>query len=179
MVVKRVNDSWQNFPYRKDFEDGASNNGGFNLVENPAQIDLITEFENLPEIKKAVYQLNIQNTPFMTTGFLFDREDEHAVYHGYIEFCFRPSVNYSSIDIYKLDEMFISHTLEVIGKQFADFYQTEFLWEIREGSVQQSSLVPIYCVFFRARNHAEAELELVPLLNWLQSSFQHLVKQNN
>jgi hypothetical protein len=172
MAVKRVDGSWKNFPYGSNFEDGASNNGGFNLVEHPDKIDLITEFEKLPRIKEAVYKLNTESTKFMTTGFLFDKSEKDDCYIGYIEFCFRPNINHSSFSIYKIDEMFLDYLRPIMGEDFAEFYQREFVWEIREGTVQQSPVVPVYSVFFRAMDHHGAELELVPLLDWLRTNFR-------
>lgn len=175
MAINKVDGSWVNFPYGKNFINGASNNGGFNLVEDPSKIELITEFEKLPKIKESVLKINAEKTPFMTTGFLFDRSNEDSVYTGYIEFCFRPEVNFESLDITLLDEMFIDHHLQANRQEWAEFFENRLIWEIREGTVQLSSPVPVYCVFFQALDHGEADRFLVVLLSWLHSSFTHLI----
>lgn len=175
MAINRVDGSWVNFPYSENFTNGASNNGGFNLVENPDKIELITEFEKLPKIKESVLKLNTEKTPFMTTGFLFDRSDENSVYTGYIEFCFRPGINFKSLNVNLLDEMLIKHLLQKNRSEWAEVYEDRLIWEIREGTVQLSSPVPVYCVFFQALDHDEADRLLEVLLNWLHSSFLHLV----
>lgn len=176
MAITQVDGSWINFPYGPNFTNGASNNGGFNLVEDPDKIELITEFEKLPKIKDAVYKLNAEPTPFMTTGFLFDRENDDHPYTGYIEFCFRPGVNFESLDVYTLDEMLINHFLQKNQADWGRFFESRLIWEIRGGTVQLSSPTPVYCVFFQAQNHAEADHFLTVLINWLRSSFLHLIK---
>lgn len=166
---------WGFFPYPKNYSGDRSNNGGIDLTKEPERINEIHELEGLPKLKDAFLLLNTERTPFMTTGFLHDRIEENSLYVGYIEFCFRPNVDFSKVDLNNLDSEFIKFTHDKYGKQFSDFYEMELRWEMHTGSVYGSHVTPVFSIYYRSRFHEETEAVLGPVFEWLQSDFQHLL----
>ena len=166
---------WGHFPYAPNYTEDRTNNGGIDLTKEPHRIDEIHELEGLPRIKDALVSLNSNKTPFMTTGFIHERVDENSLYYGNLEFCFKPEINFTQVNVQSLDELFIGYLLSKHGQQFADFYQTEFHWEMHVGTVHESPPIPVFSIYYRSRFHKETEEILLLVFAWLQTDFQYLV----
>lgn len=166
---------WGFFPYPQNFTGDRTNNGGIDLTKEPERINEISELEGLPNLKKAFVSLNTEKTPFMTTGFLHDKSEQNNLYLGYLEFCFKPHINFSQLDYVNFDNSFIQFVLQKYGQQYADFYKMEFVWEMHAGSVNGSPAIPVFSIYYRSRFHEETEAVLLPVFDWLESDFQHLI----
>lgn len=164
---------WTHFPYAPNFTGDRTNNGGIDLTKEPNRIDEIHELEGLPRIKSAMSLLNNAENPFMTTGFLHERKDENSLYLGYLEFCFRPEVDFTQLDFQNLDEHFIEYVNELHGPQFAEFYQMEFRWGMHVGTLHEYPRVPVFSIYYRSRSPQETEEILLPVFAWLQTDFQY------
>jgi|GEM_PF-1433662 hypothetical protein len=172
-IKKSQNGHWGHFPYAPNYTEDRTNNGGIDLTKEAHRIDEIHELEGLPRIKKAMTLLNSSENPFMTTGFLHDRKDENSLYLGYLEFCFRPDVDFTQVDFQNLDELFLEYILEKMGQQFVAFYQTEFLWNMHVGTLHEYPPAPVFSIYYRSRYHQETEEILLPVFSWLQTDFQY------
>ncbi len=178
MAIKMSQDGhWGYFPYAPNYTKDRTNNGGIDLSKEPHRIDEIHELKGLPRIKDALISLNSGKTPFMSTGFIHDRINENSLYHGNLEFCFRPEIDFAQVDFKNLDDLFIEYLLPRYGQQFVDFYQTEFRWEMHIGTVHEYPPVPVFSIYYRSRFYKETEEILLPVFAWLQDDFEYLVSQ--
>ncbi len=168
MVNDPLETSYENFPYRPNSEDGATNIGGIDLTREPHRIDEIHELSNNPILKQVVLEVNQNETPFMTTGVgIWEGEDDHLLW-SYVEFCFRPGYDFSHIDPRALDELFIDYIRHTYGDQYVSAYQG-IQWEERPTSVYGSTPVPTYTVFSPpAQGYQDIEHALVPVMKFLR-----------
>lgn len=81
------NDSFKRFPYRKDYEDGRTNNGGIDLSLEPWRISEITEAQDFPELLRLLEEFNKPDSPFLTLG--CEAGFDEGLWHGYVEFTFK------------------------------------------------------------------------------------------
>lgn len=87
MKPTQHNDSYQVFPYRSEIHDEGINNGGINLVENPEDIERITEAKDFPALRNLLVRLNSVDAATMTLGCAYWEEPDMV--QGYVEFSFR------------------------------------------------------------------------------------------
>ena len=87
------------FPYLPDFASGRTNNGGFNLVENPEKIEDIHELKSLEHTKKIIAAINSPQGDLFTVGCDFG-EGENGP-GGYVEICFRDSLRCATLVEYQ------------------------------------------------------------------------------
>lgn len=87
MLPTKLNDSFKHFPYRKDYENGRTNNGGIDLSREPWRIYEITEAQEFPELLRLLEELNKPDSPFLTLGCEAGFDEE--LMHGYVEFTFK------------------------------------------------------------------------------------------
>ncbi|GAA3704089.1 hypothetical protein GCM10022421_08630 [Oceanisphaera sediminis] len=86
-MTETANDSFRVFPYRSDYEDGRTNNGGIDLVHEPERIAEVTELEKSDALKAFVLRMNSPNSPYLTLGCDYENLDDGG--HGYVEFATR------------------------------------------------------------------------------------------
>ena len=89
MNLRKRKESFGSFPYKKDYTEGRTNNGGIDLVKYPEKINEITEANNFPELKQILTSLNSEESLFMTLGCEVGEQDN--LFYGYLEFSFRDS----------------------------------------------------------------------------------------
>ena len=85
----RVQTGYSFFPYPPDYENGRTNNGGIDLVQEPHRVDEISELKSLPGMRSILLKLNGPASEFITLGFEAGAED--GSFDGYLEFAFRDS----------------------------------------------------------------------------------------
>lgn len=95
MIEFTQENNYYHYPFQADKGDTDSdtpsmNAGGFNLVDNPQDLDKIPEATQSPMLKKLLVDLNKPETPFMTLGcayWLF--KDDRDLSTAYLEFSFK------------------------------------------------------------------------------------------
>ncbi|UOO89134.1 hypothetical protein LVJ82_17085 [Vitreoscilla massiliensis] len=171
MIGPPDRETYSVFPYRKDYENGRTNNGGIDLTLEPNRIDEIHEFNGTPKLKQAILELNTENNLFMTLGFLIGKSEfeNGAFFIGYLEFCIRPNSDSYSFKPELLDELFLSYISQEFGDTYVPAYQ-KIDWDLRTTSVHGSNPVPTYSVYFvPSEFETQVEVQLVPLIRFLQS----------
>lgn len=174
MLKPRFEKTYQIFPYRADFDDGRDNIGGIDLRFEPHRIDEITELKYLPKTKQAIYDINTQNTAIMTLGCALGELPNY--WGGYVEFCFRPHIDTSGIDIMRLDELFFEN-LTRHENQAINLYMGNALisWEYHLAKVHEYEPQPIVAVFVGARSAHDLDLTLELLFRRLHQDFLYLL----
>lgn len=97
--VERQTDGFTFFPYPPNHEDGRTNNGGFDLVQHPEQLDSIKELDGLPDIKRLVGRLNEPAGHFMTLG--FEAGPQNNGFFGFLEFALRDPILSKKAGVYQ------------------------------------------------------------------------------
>jgi hypothetical protein len=127
MERSKFNDHFKLFPYRKDFKDGRTNNGGIDLVKEPQRINEITEAQDFPELKQFIVDMNAPDSPYMTLG--CEGGYDSGIFHGYMEFSFRdPDIANNIQFISKIDKEFIAY-VSSIDLASAEYLEKHFPWE--------------------------------------------------
>ena len=173
-VINRIDakDTYKVWPFKPRFEDGYNNIGAIDLTLEPHRIDEIYEISNLKRTKEALRSINAENTAVMTLGIDCGPLDE--LYCGYVEFCFRPHINLSSIDLDLLDERLIAHVAKNKGIEGESYIKSVLTWEYHEATIHGDGPLRVYSVWFRERSEEDADFLLAFLLGWLHSEFLHL-----
>lgn len=96
MQVQPDTDSFIHFPYPPD---GKENNGGFDLVKKPEDIDKITEFQKFPALRKYIEWLNFKTDKYRSFG--CDGGWDGDTFAAYIEFSFRDSETAKKQELYR------------------------------------------------------------------------------
>jgi hypothetical protein len=87
MLPTKFNDSFKLFPYRKDYEDGRTNNGGIDLSREPWRISEITEAQEFPQLLRLLEEFNKPDSPFLTLG--CEAGFDEGLMRGYVDFTFK------------------------------------------------------------------------------------------
>lgn len=110
----------------------------------------------------------------MTLGCLIEKDPKKDMYWAYLEFCFRPAINTSKIDLWKINEEFFKYVAErnneAVAKQLADHLS----WEAFEIELYGNTPCLAYSVFYPHPKIEDIESFYTYLLNWLRQSFDHL-----
>ncbi|WP_289283281.1 hypothetical protein, partial [Methylophaga sp. UBA5088] len=114
MEYSKFDDHYKHFPYRKDYQNGRTNNGGLDLINNPDSISEITEAKNFPALLGFISELNKADSPYLTLG-CEAGQDSPEVFVGYVEFTFKD-------DRLAQDEKFIS----AIDTRFNEWTRIEY-----------------------------------------------------
>ncbi|VFQ47384.1 hypothetical protein [Desulfoluna butyratoxydans] len=148
MKISTHDDSFTVFPYRKDYSDGRTNNGGIDLLKEPYRIDEISEARSFPELRNLILQFNAENGKFFTLG-CESGYDENGIHYGYIEFAFRSQELASDLKLNEeLDEKFYAWVrnqdvaLEGLLKGALVW---EFSYYSHEGSSQRIKVTITFC----------------------------------
>lgn len=167
--------TYQKWPFRKDLENGRTNIGAIDLTVEPERINEIHELLFTPKLKDAIFNLNKEKTAMMTLGCLIEKDAEkEKFWWSYLEFCFRPKIDTSSINLDTLDEQFLSYITQKYSKGFSDALRPHMIWETFPASLYDSSPCHVYSVFVNAQAPEHLEQVYVPLVEWLHSEFLHL-----
>ncbi|HNW10531.1 MAG TPA: hypothetical protein PKI71_04110 [Candidatus Rifleibacterium sp.] len=87
MKESQYKDDYYNFPYQKDLSEGRTNNGSFDLLNEPWRIDEISEAAKFPELYRFLKDLNHPESSFITLG--CDAGFWEGCFTGYVEISFR------------------------------------------------------------------------------------------
>ena len=96
MQIQPDTKSFLSFPYPSN---GKDNNGSFDLLKNPQDIDKISEFQKFPALRKYIDWLNFKTDKYRTYGCDGDWSD--GVFWAYIEFSFRDSDTAKRKELYQ------------------------------------------------------------------------------
>lgn len=174
MLKTRIEKTYQKFPYRAEFDNERTNIGGIDLTREPYRIDEIRELDGLPKTRQAIYELNKQNTAFMTLGCAFG--DLDIYWGGYLEICFRPSINTQGLDIMRLDELFFENLAKHCSPELCQYMgKATISWEIHYARVHESDLLPIVAIFFGARSEHDLDLTVELFVRRVHQDFLYLV----
>jgi hypothetical protein len=148
MMPTTFNDSFKLFPYRKDYSNGRTNNGGIDLTVEPWRISEVTEAKDFPALRELIEEFNKPETPFVTLGCEAGVEEE--VVHGYIEFSFKNDCVANDVEfISTLDEAFYSW-VSGKSKEMEEALRSVLVWEYSPFSYHGRSERTKVSIFFRA-----------------------------
>ena len=175
MIAKPLlRDNYKRWPFSADLENGRTNIGAINLTKEPERISEIHELSHTPKLRKAIYLINKESSAFMTLGCLIEKDPEKDMFWAYLEFCFRPTIDTSGIDLWKIDEEFFKYVAERNGEAAAKQLADHLSWEAFEIELYGSTPCLAYSVFYPHPRVEEVEAFYTYLLNWLRQSFDHL-----
>ena len=175
MTIKPfATDTYKRWPFRPDFENGRTNIGAIDLIKEPERIEEIHELASTPKLKEAILLLHKENSAFMTLGCLIEKDPEKDMFWSYLEFCFRPSIDTSQIDLWNIDELFFKHVAEKNGEDVAKQLADYLSWEAFEIELYGNTPCLAYSVFYPHPQLENIEAFYVYLLKWLRQTFDHL-----
>lgn len=176
MTIKPImSETYKKWPFRIDLENGRTNIGAIDLTKEPDRIDEIHELKHTPKLKTAIYNLNKESSALMTLGCLIEKDPEQEVYWSYLEFCFRPNIDTSNIDLWKIDEGFFKLISENYGITFAEQLSAHLSWEAFEIELYGNTQCLAYSVFYPSRlGYHDLDNFYPALLNYLRQTFDHL-----
>lgn len=167
--------TYSKWPFRKDLENGRTNIGAIDLTKEPDRIDEIHELKHTPKLKTAIYNLNKENTAAMTLGCLIEKNPEKEnSWVAYLEFCFRPHVDISTVDVETLDEQFLSYFALNFSQEHADYLRSFLVWETFPVTLYDNNPSHAYSLFLFVQRPENFEEIYVPLIHWLHTDFLHL-----
>lgn len=127
MQPSQFNDDFTLFPYRSDFKNDRTNNGGIDLTREPHRLFEISEAANFLELRQFIIDLNDAKSPFITLG--CEAGQDEGEYVGYIEFSFRDEQVANNIDfIANLDQEFYAWCRHQ-NLQIAEAICNALVWE--------------------------------------------------
>jgi len=175
MTIKpHMTKTYQRWPFRADLENGRTNIGAIDLVKEPERIDEIHELSQTPLLKNSIYLLNKENSALMTLGCLIEKDPDKDIYWSYLEFCFRPNIDTSTIDLWEIDKPFFKYVAEkndeALAEQLADYLS----WEAFEIELYGSIPCLAYSVFYPHPDIQNLDAFYTYLLKWLRQNFDHL-----
>lgn len=169
------NEAYKIWPFRPDLENGRTNIGAIDLTKEPERINEIHELSETPKLRDAIYQLNKEQSAFMTLGCLIEKDPDKEIWWSYIQFCFRPSINVSQINQRCMDDDFLKYVEERNDKTIADSLRNQIAWEAFPVLIYGSNQALVHSVFFPSRiDMQDVESFYLYLLRWLRNSFDHL-----
>lgn len=164
------------FVPEKPREDGERNNGAFDLLANPEQIDLIHEATEDNGLRALIAQLNSSDGLFMTLGCASGQEGDF--YYSYLELTFRNAdVARDEQSITSLEDQWKVWVTEHCQKQpeFAAALLAAVVWEYREFSLRNAEPQYLVTVYSRTINAADHAL----LLTWIEGFFSSYEKNQS
>jgi len=154
MLPSEFDDDFKVFPYRCDFTDGRTNNGGIDLTREPHRISEITEAKDFPELTKFIIDINAPESPFITLG--CEAGEDDGVFAGYVEFSFKSERVANDIDfISSLDEKFYQWSSRQ-NPEMAMAIRSSLAWEYSTFLYHGTSARSKVGVFFRAAHQQGA-----------------------
>ncbi|WP_416242653.1 hypothetical protein ACLSSQ_10600 [Azospira sp. APE16] len=148
MQPTEFNDSFKLFPYRKDYEDGRTNNGGIDLSREPWRIAEITEAKDFPELLHLIKEFNKNSSPFLTLG--CEASFDEGLMHGYVEFTLKDDNLANDLSfIAELDENFYAWARK-IDPELESTLRNVLAWEYTPFSYHGESQKHKVSFFFRA-----------------------------
>lgn len=127
MQLTQFNDSFKLFPYRKDYADGRTNNGGIDLSREPWRISEITEAKDFPELLELIKDFNMDESPFITLG--CEAGFHQGLFCGYVDFTFKQERLANDLGfIAELDENFYTWARQK-GSDLESTLRNVLAWE--------------------------------------------------
>lgn len=183
MIKFTEENNYYSYPFRADEGDRGSdtpsiNAGGFNLVENPQDIDKIPEALQSPMLKKLLTDLNKPNTPFITLGcayWLF--KDNRELSRSYLEFTFK-NINVANnlTFLQQIDEEFEKY-LSTHKNELSQIYSVppeafnlvvqNYYWQMDKFSYFGSEERSLIYVEMASQRHSDIEIFLELLHRFL------------
>ncbi|AGO56554.1 hypothetical protein SOD_c35960 [Serratia plymuthica 4Rx13] len=178
------NDHFIKFPYRKEIrENGDVNNGGIDLIKDPARISEIHELEGAPWLYNFIEKTNSKHGHFMTFGCVYGRNsnNNNGMLYGYVDFSFRPEAPIAlRKDVSSLESMFYQYLLETMislgeenPSQAIEYAQSCFVWEHTPLEIYEQTYSKL-TVVFRAPNDDVADWSLGHLEHFLNVAYPSL-----
>jgi hypothetical protein len=173
-IIERPDGSYKVWPFRSDFEGERTNIGGVDLVKEPHRIDEIHELNQMPKLKKEVLAINTESTNFMTLGCWLEKTpDLENVLDSYIEFCFRPDIDTSKVDMINLDHLFYRFIQDKLDEEARKMMESRLDWVYHYTKLYgEEPYVMVYHVTVEAYTPEDIESFFVPLLVWLRKYFE-------
>lgn len=163
MLPSQFDDHFKVFPYRSDFTDGRTNNGGIDLTREPHRVSEISEAANFPELFKFIREMNAQESPFMTLG--CDAGEVEGIFAGYIEFSFKDECLANNMEfILSLDDKFYEWCFRQ-SPEMAAAVRSALAWEYSTFSYHGISVRKKVGFFFRAI-HQQAAGQLLDCIRY-------------
>lgn len=139
-------------------------------------IDL-SELDEMPQLKEAIFQLNCEKTAAVALGCLFKHEyAEEGTLLSYLDFSFRPSIDTSKIDTSTLDQQFIQYIQQTYSKELADLLSHHLIWEYSKVSLKNKQELQVYSVILASQDPDILQQVYVPLVEWLHKDFLYLTQ---
>lgn len=154
MHPTKVDDSFKNFPYRKDYENGRTNNGGIDLAREPWRISEITEARDFPELLRLLEEFNKPDSPFLTLG--CEAGFEEGLFHGYVEFSFKRDELANNIALISRLEDGLYAWAGENGEELETALRNVLFWEYAPFSYHGTSGKHKISFYFRAPDKAYA-----------------------
>lgn len=170
-VGPRLTQTYVQWPYRIDLEDGRTNIGAIDLTKTPERIDEIHELNGMPILKQRISSLNSENNGVMTLGMLCEKSPENNSWFSYLEFGFRPDYNYSSINLTEIDSLFYNYLSSTHGDGFVKAVQPHLIWEGQNVTLYGNKPSHMYSVFLQAIEQEHVEQAFYYLIDWLRVEF--------
>ncbi|OEH69156.1 MAG: hypothetical protein BAX61_02940 [Psychrobacter sp. B29-1] len=170
-VAPRLTQTYVQWPYRVDLEDGRTNIGAIDLTKEPERLNEIHELDNMPILKKRIGLLNSENNGVMTLGILCEQSPDDNIWYSCFEFGFRPDYDYSAINLNELDSLFYNYLSSTQGDGFSKALQPHLIWEEQNVTLYSNKPSHMYSVFLPASEQAHIEQGFAHLVDWLRVEF--------
>ncbi|WP_017233160.1 MULTISPECIES: hypothetical protein [unclassified Pandoraea] len=133
MKRNELNDRFKVFPYRAERRDDDTNNGGLDLINNPADIEKIHEAASFPALKAFISMMNSPTSALMTLGCAHGEID--GLIYGYVDISFRDvEVGQNEGFVSCVDELLKTWVKQAYphGKELAEWLRPTLHWDYSE-----------------------------------------------
>ncbi len=161
MKESQYKDDYYNFPYQKDLSEGRTNNGSFDLLNEPWRIDEISEAAKFPELYRFLKDLNHPESSFITLG--CDAGFWEGCFTGYVEISFRCAAVATNLSfVTDLDSQFYAWASRN-SQELENFSRQALAWEYAWFSFYNNPKQLKVCIFFETaiQNDAGRLLEAI------------------
>ena len=154
MQPNQFADDYKVFPYRQDYENGRSNNGGIDLLLEPERLGEITEAVDFPELRAFIVATNGPASAYWTLGCEAGRDGD--VFAGYVQFSYRDeSLAGNEAHVAQLDHVFMDWATRTQSPEVVTAIPAYLRWEYFWFSYHGSRRLAI-TVWYRARSRVDA-----------------------
>ena len=128
----------------------------------------------MPLLKKEILLLNTEDTNFMTLGCWLDKSPDYDdVLDAYIEFCFRPEVDTSNVDLLNLDTCFYDYVEGRVDKEARETIESRLDWVYHHTKIYNAEpSVMVFHVIVEAYTPEFVESFFVPIVSWLRKYYK-------
>lgn len=154
MKQSEIKDSYVFFPYKKDYSGGRTNNGGFDLSEEPWRITEISEAIDFPALYELIKDFNKPESLFLSlgcdAGYIDDR------FFGYIEFSFKDEQLANNLEFVSNLDSELYHWAGRNNPDLEKVLRSLLIWEYSNFLYHGHSKRIKVCMFFQATDQAYA-----------------------